>query len=46
MGVDISLLTSSDYVEIDMNFAPTYEDFKTAWDNRFKKAVGDNIIIY
>lgn len=46
MGVDISLLTSSDYVEIDMNFAPTYEDFKIAWDNRFKKAVGDNIIIY
>ncbi|MGI6681435.1 MAG: UTP--glucose-1-phosphate uridylyltransferase [Bdellovibrionota bacterium] len=37
VGVDTSKLSLKDYIEIDIAFAPTFEDFEKNWDNRFSE---------
>ena len=45
VGVDTSKLSLKDYIEIDISYAPTFEDFEKNWDNRFSEISGDNIQI-
>lgn len=45
VGVDTSKLNEGSYVEIDMTYAPTFEDFRKNWDNRFSQIQGNDIQI-
>ena len=45
VGVDTSKLSLKDYIEIDISYAPTFEDFEKNWDNRFSEVKGSSVQI-
>ena len=45
VGVDTSKLSLKDYIEIDISYAPTFEDFEKNWDNRFSEIKGSSVQI-
>ena len=45
VGVDTSKLSLKDYIEIDISYAPTFEDFEKNWDNRFIEVKGSSVQI-